>query len=51
MMLKDLTDDDRRVIVENVDPDWRDHFLDTDQAWKFYESSDELLTAIENYKR
>lgn len=28
--------DERRQQVEDLDPDWRDHFMDIDQAYDFY---------------
>ena len=51
MKVNDLTYDDKRVIVESIDPDWRDHFDEIEHAWNWYERTDELLTAIENYER
>lgn len=40
---------DKHVFIEHVDPDWRDHFLDVDQAFDHYVqylSLQELAEAI-----
>ena len=31
-----MNDDQMREFVENLDPDWRDHFLEIDDAYEFY---------------
>lgn len=40
-----LTDDDMRVLIEDIDPDWRDHFLYIEHAWKFYKDTPEVRDA------
>ncbi len=32
--------------VEEVDPDWNDHFVTIEQAAHFYEESDEFIEAV-----
>ena len=40
---------DRELLIVHIDPDWRDHFLDLDQAFNHYSkylSLSELAEAI-----
>lgn len=32
-------------IVEAIDPDWREHFIDADQAYDFYAINPQLIAA------
>ena len=41
-----MTDDKRKQIIEEIDPDWKDHFLFIETAWEFYKGSSELNEAI-----
>lgn len=34
--LPELTDEERRHVLSEIDPDWRNQFFDADAAWGFY---------------
>jgi len=49
--MNNLTDDDRQAIIEDHDPDYRDHFFTWEFAWDWYKNSSALEQAIERYQR
>ena len=40
-----MTDEEMHSIIEEMDPDWKDHFPDVTIAWDFYKDTPELLEA------
>ena len=39
MLPEFVTEDDFDWLIEEIDPDWKDHFLTVDQALEFYKGT------------